>query len=175
MGPNRANDRVNFDLFHGELCESFLEGINKIRKNDDLAELTYGQAQKLINLTFKYLTTYSDYEKYADLFHFSHMVIDSTVLETLLSNRKLSQFIKIGSTKVDFTVSHGWTNMDKEEYYNLLTEYRKAIDSYLGDKSYMHLEYCIWSNKRHPILKLKNSGGVDAIPISKFHKWEKGL
>lgn len=170
LEPNSINDQINFDAFHDELCDLFLKGINKIRKNARSFELSYGQAQKLINLTFKYLTTYSDYETYADLFRFSHMTIDGTVLRTLRSKQKLLQYLGVDSVRVNFVIEHGWTSMTKEQYHDLLIEYRRAIDPYLGDKSYMHLEYCIWNTKRHLLIDLQNSGGVDATPISEFYK-----
>ncbi len=170
LGPNCENNQANFDVFHDELCKTFLEGINAIRSDVHLDELTCGQAQKLINLTFKYLTTYSDYETYADLFRFSHMTIDGTVLRTLRSKQKLLRYLGVDSVRVNFVIEHGWTSMTEEQYHDLLIEYRRVIDPYLGDKSYMHLEYCIWNTKRHSLIDLQNSGGVDATPISGFYK-----
>ncbi len=172
LNPNCANSQTNFDIFHDELCDSFLNGINKIREKAHFAELNYGQAQKLINLTFKYLTEYSDYETYADLFHFSHMVIDKTILDTIESPVELSKFLGIELEAGVIILQHYWTHMSEKEYHDLLAEYRKVIDPHLGDESYMHLEYCIWNSKKHPHqpIDLQNSGGVDAMPISEFHK-----
>ncbi len=98
-GPNTTNTQGNFDEFHSDLCDYFLSKINAIREKVGYAPMSYGQAQKLINLTFKYLTCYADYETYADLFHYSHMVIDSNVLGSF-SKSKLSALLGTPVTSV---------------------------------------------------------------------------
>lgn len=158
LDPNCDNTQANFDAFHEELCKQFLDGINELRRAAGLANLTYGQAQKLINLTFKYLTTYADYETYAYLFRFCHMTIDRIVLKALSNRNSLSCFLGTNvSTRLN-VANLSWTKMSKEEYYELVNEYRNILDGMLGDKTYMHLEYCIWNKERHGLISLPDSG-----------------
>lgn len=68
----------SFDVFHGELCENLKECFREKETN-----ITYGQAQKIINMAFKYL--YCLYYKYGELkeeqFADCHMPLDSFSLE----------------------------------------------------------------------------------------------
>lgn len=171
LDPNCDNTQANFDVFHEELCKQFLDGINELRRTAGLANLTYGQAQKLINLTFKYLTTYADYETYAYLFRFCHMTIDRIVLKALSNKNSLSEFLGTNvSTRLN-VANLSWTKMSKEEYYELVNEYRNILDGMLGDKTYMHLEYCIWNKGKHDLISLPDSGEEEeAIEIRQFHK-----
>ncbi len=168
-GPNTANTQENFDEFHSDLCDYFLSKINAIREKVGYAPMSYGQAQKLINLTFKYLTCYADYETYADLFHYSHMVIDSNVLGSF-SKSKLSALLGTPVTSVIKISNHSWTSFSKSDYLNIVSEYRRVIGPYIGGKSYMHLEYCIWHRAGAPVTSFASSGGSPAAPIAGFHK-----
>lgn len=51
-----------------------------------LKSATYGNAQKMINILFKYLTCFDDYPKYADLFSYCHMPIDGYIARALNGN-----------------------------------------------------------------------------------------
>lgn len=171
LEPNCDYTQENFDDFHNKLCKEFLDGINQLRNSVELADLTYGQAQKLINLTFKYLTTYSDYQTYAYLFRYCHMTIDKTVLKVLSNQNSLTAFLGTNAPGRLPVSNLSWTKMSKQEYTRLVNDYRNIIDAYLGDKSYMHLEYCIWNEDKHGLTPLPNSGGhIDATIIDKFHK-----
>ena len=167
---NTPNDQVNFDQFHQELCDNFLNVINSIRLTAGLAEMSYGQAQKLINLTFKYLSTYSDYDDFADLFSFAHMTIDAIVLGNL-SPRKASILFGLRIVnRVNGLVGsqyheHGWTAFTKEDYLHLVGDYRNAFNPHLGHRSYMDMEYHMW-----PTLTPFAAAGVMAPRILRFHK-----
>lgn len=144
--------RDAFDRFHSNLCDSFLVSINEIRNSARLANMSYGQAQKLINLSYKYLTCYSDYERYADKFAQCHMVIDNIILQsigsngiTLLFGRVNCRVKKIKEGKYD---GCSWTEMSKEKYQSLVNDYRCLVDPLLNglfsDVTYMEIEYNLW-------------------------------
>ena len=148
----RTVSRANFDVFHKQLCLTFLSGINGIRARAGIPAMSYGQAQKLINLSFKYLTCYEDYMDYYEYFEQCHMVIDREVLKGLEGNGLTLLF---GTTprqiphldKGNYR-GHGWTEMNEGEYDELLGEYRNSIDPLLvdifDDVSYMEIEYNLW-------------------------------
>lgn len=81
-----ANNQSNFDEFHHEICQRFLDKLNKIRNMVGLQSATYGNAQKMINILFKYLACFDDYPKYADLFSYCHMPIDGYIARALNGN-----------------------------------------------------------------------------------------
>ena len=167
---NTTNNQINFDKFHEILCDKFLKGINTIRATAGLSDMSYGQAQKLINLTFKYLTTYDDYLDFADLFSYCHMVIDSIVLSNLGRNRigmilGVRPVKGISNLKGSQFKGKGWTSFTKEDYLSLVHEYRTMIASYIGDNTYMQIEYHMW-----PTYSPISSTGTYAKPINKFYK-----
>src|SRR5690606_4014829 len=66
--PNVLNNESNFDDLHEELCNEFIKISGKYGK-----EYTYGNAQKFVNMCFKYLACFGNYLDYSDLFSFCHM------------------------------------------------------------------------------------------------------
>lgn len=61
----------DLDTFHEKLCDSFMRCF-KIEGFDH----TYGNAQKFINILFKYLSCYQDAPDFAEKFQYCHMAID---------------------------------------------------------------------------------------------------
>ena len=72
----------DFENWHKALCQYFIDAFEKILKNagKNPSDATYGKAQKIINMTFKYLYCFDDAEKYADRFAPCHMALDSYTL-----------------------------------------------------------------------------------------------
>lgn len=167
--PNAMNAQEDFDEFHSDLCDCFLLEINAIRAKVGYVPMSYGQAQKLINLTFKYLTCYEDYENFADLFRYSHMVIDSQVIG-VFTRSKLSALLGAPVTSTIKIGNRSWTSFTKDEYLSIVSECRRVIGPHIGSKSYMHLEYCVWHRAGAPVTSFASSGGAPAAPIARFHK-----
>lgn len=73
-------DCDNFDKFHNKLCQSALSYLKEEYEN-----VEYGKAQKLVNMTFKYLycTKYISGKKKQELFKECHIALDSIILEWL--------------------------------------------------------------------------------------------
>ena len=147
--PNVLNNQANFDVFHESLCDSFLQDINEIRARVDYAPMSYGQAQKLINLSFKYISCFSDYLDFADFFTHCHIVIDNVVLKNLASPMLSKMFSKTITEKIQGLSGgrfneHGWTDFSKEDYIALMDEYRRVISPHLENLTYIELEYNMW-------------------------------
>lgn len=155
--PNNANTQENFDKFQEELCDMFLDIFIK----DGKYTHTYGNAQKMVNMLFKYLTCFEDYQDFADLFSYCHIPIDGIIL-----GRFACVYHVPGTTGVS---THGeyygvcWSKMNKAEYTRLLTDYRATLNPIKGDNSWLGLEYPIWVGA--PI----RHAGVHAAPIEKFY------
>ena len=163
------NNQNNFDEFHSSLCDMFVNGLNPIRNSAGYSDISYGQAQKLINLTFKYLSCYDDYADFADLFTHCHMVIDNIVLNCLSKSSLTTLFGRSPARKINHLYGgafngKGWTEFSREDYLSLLEEYRAVIDPMLAGLSYMEVEYHMWPR---PSLIVRS--GIMPSPIHKFH------
>ena len=87
----------SFDDWHHDVCTKFLSGNDLADGNSscdyrglagllsnagrDPDEATYGKAQKIVNMTFKYLYCYPDAPKYYERFKPCHMPLDSYILD----------------------------------------------------------------------------------------------
>ena len=80
---------AGFDIWHKELCDFFIDGTketNGLRKlledaNKDPNQATFGKAQKLVNMTFKYMYCFDDANQHIDKFDMCHMPLDSYILD----------------------------------------------------------------------------------------------
>lgn len=168
LEPNTTNNQANFDSFHNKLCNLFLIEINKIRNKAKLIDnsyekMSYGQAQKLINLSYKYISTYSDYNDFADLFSYCHMTIDSIVIKNLTRNN-LNKIFNCNCASSVSKNKGGWTNYDYIAYKALVDAYRIAINPIRKNDSYMQIEYCLW-----PKMQQMPNANAPAPRIHKFH------
>lgn len=112
MPGNVSNNQSNFDEFHHKICQWFLDELNVIRAmvgliNRDIAR--YGNAQKMINILFKYLSCFGDYPKYADLFSYCHMPIDGYIVRALKNNG-----VVVPSTPWNWLDNIGYIDLQKE-------------------------------------------------------------
>ena len=123
---NNSQDKDTFDNHHFIMCKKLILGFA-----DKNVTITYGQAQKIINMAFKYLfclNTDKDYEK---RFQYCHMPLDSFSLEWI--NRC---FIKETDLKIykDMFDESVWNKQKKGEYW-----LRQADDGPI--ESWSKLEY----------------------------------
>ena len=88
-----------FDNAHDKLCNAWIGSF------DDNSPLgTYGKAQKIVNMTFKYLYCYAD-DILKERFKYCHMPLDSFTLEWFKRNIQEVDPTKIGS----------WSKMEDEK------------------------------------------------------------
>ena len=74
-GETENEKQKNFDMMHHELCEKMIKAFSKE------IMITYGQAQKIINMAFKYLYCFQSIDR--KYFKNCHMPLDSFTLEWL--------------------------------------------------------------------------------------------
>lgn len=67
-----------FDQIHDELCQLWCKEFESL---GDGKLGTYGKAQKIVNMSFKYLYCCDNAENYRDYFKYCHMPLDSFTLE----------------------------------------------------------------------------------------------
>ncbi len=127
--PN-ANQEA-YDEFHLGLCGQIIEEYRK----SGVAELTYGQAQKWVNMTMKYLCVLSEgnftgkFEWLGRFYPYLHVPIDSIILTKAQDNKYLS--CKSYSC---------WSKLDYKDYEEIQKILRKSING----KSPMDWEFEVW-------------------------------
>lgn len=81
--------KENFDEIHKKLCDNF------IQKCQQRTNMTYGQAQKIINMAFKYLYCCEHDSEMEERFKACHMPLDSFSLEWFKRCVKSEDFLEI--------------------------------------------------------------------------------
>lgn len=113
------------DIRHKKLCDGFISkfqaaigmlnsSINKFPQGKIIKPelITYGKAQKIVNMSFKYLYLFDDIFdengncKYPRIFDNCHMAIDANILDWFKKNDK--------NSASNYSVT--WSNMDFDEY-----------------------------------------------------------
>lgn len=131
-----ATSQEEFDVLHEKLCNTWTKHFN------DKLIGAYGKAQKIVNMTFKYLFCIDfGKKKYEKWFFFCHMTLDSYTLDWIRQNR----FI-FTENKVKVPKSLTWSKLEAEKYKVL------ASDAILGVKNTeilckytaLEAEFLIW-------------------------------
>ena len=190
---NKKNNQSNFDKFHKELCDDFITiyNRNKAPADDDPADddPTYGNAQKLINVAFKYLSCYSDYDTYADLFSYCHIPLDNNILCAINDVFVEHSIEEIFSSKI--YISQGnpehnarlvvggnricWSELNYDQYITLVSIYRLAMAGKIGDHCWLTVDFHYWSTGpsliggRFKYISSPLPATPPVTPISKFY------
>lgn len=122
------NDKQNiFDREHKRICEEIY------RKYSEISEFTYGQAQKWLNMTLKYVLMF---EEDSVLKNYLHIPVDSYIMQSVGSdNPKLKYCLKLecvpkknGTTgKYSKSSSKPWSKWNYEEYIDFQKHIRNAV------------------------------------------------
>ena len=121
----------DFNVWHKTICKDFLERFKPILNQygyDADKSLKYGKAQKIVNMTFKYLFCFDDAENYAKKFDVCHMPIDSYIL---------NWYNDSSQNKCDTA----WSDLEETQYYELQDEIKKI----LGNYNPFLAEFYIWA------------------------------
>lgn len=132
-----------FNEKHKELCECWTNEFGEIDAN--LAK--YGKAQKIVNMTFKYM--YCWYYKHPSKrgqeedkkkFQSCHMTLDSYTLNWIYDRT-----YKEERKKISFTKSVKWSSLDSvEDYLGIEELAKKAIERVFGEMPAIEAEFLIW-------------------------------
>ena len=126
---NSIDTLEKYDEFHDSLCLSIINFYD----NQTIAEITYGQAQKWVNMTMKYLCVL--YEGQCDwlnkIYSFLHIPIDSIILDKA---KKEFQY--------EFSVNNTpWSQLSREEYITIQNKLRAVIK----DVALIDWEFKAWN------------------------------
>ena len=154
------NGAVNFDEWHHELCVYFIKEFAKIleRAGKNPNDATYGKAQKIINMTFKYLYCFDDAEEYSERFKSCHMALDSYILNWV-NDWFLDQFNE-GKQRKDKLSKSGkrqlpkWSGLkykaekgDVPQYLEIQNAITERVQEEFGN-SPIEAEFVIWYKQR---------------------------
>ena len=126
---NSIDTIEKYDKFHDSLCLRIIDCYD----NQTIAEITYGQAQKWVNMTMKYLCVL--YEGQCDwlnkIYSFLHIPIDSIILD-----KAKKEFPN------DFSVNNTpWSQLSREEYITIQNKLRAVIK----DVALIDWEFKAWN------------------------------
>lgn len=119
-----VSTQEDFDAWHGEVCE------NIIKKYNGVATLTYGQAQKWVNMTIKYLYLLSA-ESFEKEFSFLHIPIDRYVIDAAK---------KLGVKKPGVA----WSALEEGQYKAYQQALRTAIQKEDPNTAPLRWEFRSW-------------------------------
>lgn len=124
----KKETQKQYDDFQSSLCEQFLDDYNEILSTIKTS-IVYGHAQKLINMTFKYLYCFSDASNYEAKFQHCHMPIDSLILKAAKDFDNISE-IKYYQGEKSLSASfrgQTWSNLSKKNYFDLIKLIRAGM------------------------------------------------
>jgi hypothetical protein len=125
-----CKNQKEFDDWHNKTCRLFLKGF----KDKSGREIHYGKAQKIINMSFKYIYCYMknvDQEKFC----FCHMPIDSYILEWFCDAVLEQETDRVSKTHI---MNTSWSNLecgDEKTEYSYLWMQKKIREYLVGENS----------------------------------------
>ena len=148
---NQPTNVSEFDKIHSELCDLVI----LLFKENNYEDIKYGQAQKIVNMAFKYLYCFDDAPK--EYFEFCHMPLDSFTLEwiyryVLSENKdykkgKIDYWSKLEKTKndeVDYKGADGKMYYPYDFYVKKVRDYLENPPKEYNGWTPLQLEFKIW-------------------------------
>ena len=118
------DDQDYFDQKHKKMCESLITSFGDY-------SITYGQAQKIVNMAFKYLYCCKGAEEKKDHFKYCHMALDTYTLNWYKR--------KTGDNPEE------WSKLDDEKYVKIKDYIRDHLD--YPDLTVLENEFIIWPDE----------------------------
>lgn len=137
----------DFEINHKELCNNFKNDFNNnVLKPANRKFVAYGKAQKIVNMTFKYLYCFDDAENYKELFEKCHMVIDSYIIKWYNNNVAKSENVN--------KIKKVWSNLTYDDYNSIQDNIKKYIsdNKYYGETPF-YAEFIIWQEEKAKALQ----------------------
>ncbi len=135
--PFSFTSQSDFDTWHDNTCKEYCNHMNSFIKSEGFSfDMTYGRAQKVLNMTFKYLYCTTAYKaKVESIAPFLHMTLDGYTLRWYSEN--VIDFInKFSPNKIKKGDISNWSKMNepsKREYVEIqndIREYLKGVSNY---------------------------------------------
>lgn len=134
---NNIKNQDEFDAWHKGICDKIIKKSKKIEKiketdegKEEKIQFTYGQAQKWVNMTIKYLYILNEHT-FDNVFDFLHIPVDNYIFKA--AKEKLG----INNPKKP------WSKLDETEYF----EYQKDIRERIEKDSNIDVPPLLWEFK----------------------------
>lgn len=154
---NNVDDNMEYDKWHRETCKTVMNLYDGTLNVGLTERFSYGNAQKLVNMTIKYLYMISeiDYEftdEMRGVFKFIkenelslHIPIDSFIIDAIWKNTNitLEKYVNTKNIKEDKEYERpsdyiqGWSSWEKNQYYKV----EEALSDFLKEKNYSPMEW----------------------------------
>ena len=109
LSDELCQSQDKFDIWHSSLCTAIIKNYA-----DAGIQFHYGQAQKWVNMAFKYLTVIN-HEMTDPIQRYMHIPVDSIVIESAAEDLNVERPL------------HRWSRMDENEYKDYQTNLCMAI------------------------------------------------
>ena len=153
-------NKDEFNAWHEQCCKEFQTEYNNLLEGK-YHEIKYGKAQKIVNMTFKYLFCYADADNFEGHFLYCHMPLDSFTLTWY--RREAKKYMKQnGELWYQGNKNRGdnltWSDMGEEEYISIQEDISKILVNYkikignqeiLLPENSLKAEFYIWQNERN--------------------------
>ena len=124
-----TQDQEQFDTWHKDVCNRLVE----IYKENSYTKFHIGQAQKWVNMTFKYIFTLGEQRVpgFSEVYEFCHAPLDSKIVEKLEKEYGFPP-LKCGR----------WSHLDYGEYFCIQQRIRRRFRL-----APLDVEFLLWSGK----------------------------
>lgn len=123
-------DVEEFDKWHKKLCENFCEEFNKLTEGA-VKPISFGKAQKLVNVSLKYIYCLKGAEKYVSKFRHCHMILDRYTYSEGFYVKKVIPWLNDNcdckSNGIKKSALTSWSNLEYEEYDAIQNNIRKFL------------------------------------------------
>ena len=128
------NPPPNFDDWHKKTCDTFLIELNNLLQNSGYQKVEYGKAQKIVNVTFKYLYLFDDAKNYLHLFKDCHFILDGYTIQWYNA--------QIAATNV----TKPWSDLDYSTYIQIQKDIKQhLLKSTKYPTNPFEAEFYIWA------------------------------
>lgn len=144
-------DRNAFNNWHSKECNTIIDVLKRF--NAQIA--TYGIAQKIVNMTFKHLSCFSDAQTKPDHFKYCHMPIDRKILFWIKDQQISKSIIPPKS------IIPSWSTLKDTTYTTLQDDIRKHLSSKTATlktpPTVLEAEFDIWPEAKNNMKAKKNN------------------
>lgn len=148
--PKRVSD---FDTWHGNACKAFLNAFNKAANTYSVTQQKYGKAQKIVNMSLKYIycifycnknnefdnsqTKFNlNKDDVEQIFKSCHMPLDSYTLNWYYENNGKANKL-------------AWSSLDENNYNYIKDKIRKCLQNqHVLPTNVLQAEFVIWQQEK---------------------------
>ena len=164
------NSQDEFDKKHSQMCDAFLEALNCALLTKNAMTQEFGKAQKIVNMTLKYLYCFQGRQEKEAWFQYAHMPLDTYTLDWYKKEIRKETYV--------------WSNLNKEQYLGIMKNIRDRLqnglkyDNIVLPQSPLLADFIIWSEQKrkkklHQLKDDLKKASLDRVFIEKLNRMDK--